>query len=227
MASLLRLYSEVHVFAIFACPFSSLTITFLQCMSHEYEAKFLRVEPDDVRRRLREADATLTHPERLMKRRTFDHADLSLRAMGAWVRVRDEGDKVTMSYKRIAAETMEGMSEVMVVVDDFERACDFLQSVGLVETSFQENRRETWMLQGCEVVIDWWPWILPLVEIEGASEREIHLVSDLLGFDWSRKVHGGIEPAYQDGYTISAQAIKELASITFTAPPIALLACKK
>lgn len=196
-------------------------------MASEYEAKFLRVDPEDVRRRLKEVGATLVHPERLMKRKTFDFLALSLRAQGAWVRVRDEGDKVTMSYKRIAAETMEGMSEVMVEVDDFERGCDFLRSVGLVETSFQENRRETWMLMGCEVVIDWWPWILPLVEIEGTSEEEIRVVSDLLGFDWSRKVHGGIEPAYQDGYDISAQAIKELGSITFTAHPAALLACKK
>ncbi|MBP6945000.1 hypothetical protein KBD61_01270 [Patescibacteria group bacterium] len=76
-------------------------------------------------------------------------------------------------------------------------------------------------------MIDWWPWIQPLVEIEGVSEQEIHPVSDLLGFEWSRKVHGGIEPAYQDVYDISAQVIKELASITFTAPPATWLACKK
>ncbi|MBP6945662.1 hypothetical protein KBD61_03620 [Patescibacteria group bacterium] len=105
-------------------------------MSHEYEAKFLRVDPEDVRRRLKEAGATLVQPERLMKRKTFDFLELSLRAVGAWVRVRDEGDKVTMSYKRITAETMEGMCEVMVEVDDFERSCDFLRSVGMVETSF-------------------------------------------------------------------------------------------
>ncbi len=200
---------------------------FLWYMSHEYEAKFLRIDSEDVRRRLKEVGATLVHPERLMKRKTFDFLELSLRAVGAWVRVRDEGDKVTMSYKRIAAETMQGMSEVMVEVDDFDRACDFLQSVGLVETSFQENRRETWMLMGCEVVIDWWPWIQPLVEIEGGSEQEIHGVSDLLGFDWSQKTHGGIEPAYQDVYHISAQAIKELRSITFASPPAALLEHKR
>lgn len=196
-------------------------------MPHEYEAKFLRVNPEDILRRLKQTGAMLVQPERVMKRKTFDFLELSLRAKGAWVRVRDEGDKVTMSYKRITTETMEGMSEVMVEVDDFARACDFLISMGLVETSFQENRRETWTLKGCEVVIDWWPWILPLVEIEGASEREIHLASDLLGFDWSRKVHGGIEPAYQDVYDISAKALKELDSITFGPPPRGLLACKK
>lgn len=196
-------------------------------MASEYEAKFLRVDPEDIRLRLKETGATLIHPERLMKRKTFDFLELSLRAKGAWVRVRDEGDKVTMSYKRITKETMDGMSEVMVKVEDFEHGCDFLRMLGMVETSFQENRRETWMLQGCEVVIDWWPWILPLVEIEGGSEQEIHLVSDLLGFDWSRKVHGGIEPAYQDMYDVSGTELKELASITFAPPPAVLLAVRK
>ncbi len=176
-------------------------------MHHEYEAKFLRVDPALVRAVLRERGANLVQPERLMRRKTFDFADRRLDAIGAWVRVRDEGDKVSMSYKQITERTMEGMKEAMVIVSDFEQASLFLLAMGLVQTSFQENRRETWNMDECEVVIDWWPWIFPLVEIEGPNEERILRVATALGFDWTQKIHGGIEPAYQDAYAISPEEI--------------------
>jgi adenylate cyclase class 2 len=159
-----------------------------------------------------------------MRRKTFDFPDRRLNDVGAWVRVRDEGDKVTMSYKRVIERTMEGMQEEMVTVDDFDRACTFLEVMGLVQTSFHENRRETWRLQACEVVIDWWPWILPLVEIEGPLEEDIQLVAETLGFEWSKKLHGGIEPAYEDAYVVSSQQIRVWSSITFAERPIELQA---
>jgi adenylate cyclase class 2 len=158
-------------------------------------------------------------PERLMRRKTFDFADRRLDAIGAWIRVRDEGDKVSMSYKQITERTMEGMKEAMVIVSDFEQASLFLSAMGLVQTSFQENRRETWNMDECEVVIDWWPWILPLVEIEGPNEECILRVATALGFDWTQKIHGGIEPAYQDVYAISPEEIKQASSITFDQLP--------
>jgi adenylate cyclase class 2 len=188
-------------------------------MHHEYEAKFLRVDPALVRAVLRERGANLVQPERLMRRKTFDFADRRLDAIGAWIRVRDEGDKVSMSYKQITERTMEGMKEAMVIVSDFEQASLFLSAMGLVQTSFQENRRETWNMDECEVVIDWWPWILPLVEIEGPNEECILRVATALGFDWTQKIHGGIEPAYQDVYAISPEEIKQASSITFDQLP--------
>jgi hypothetical protein len=69
------------------------------------------------------------------------------------------------------------------------------------------------------VVIDWWPWILPLVEIEGPNEECILRVATALGFDWTQKIHGGIEPAYQDVYAISPEEIKQASSITFDQLP--------
>jgi len=36
-----------------------------------------------------------------MVRQTYDFMDMRLNKIGGWVRVRDEGDKVTLSFKQL------------------------------------------------------------------------------------------------------------------------------
>ena len=68
-------------------------------MQIELEAKFLDINPEDLREKLKENGAKLIHPERLMRRKTFDYPDKRLKKIGGWIRVRDEGDKITFSRK--------------------------------------------------------------------------------------------------------------------------------
>ncbi len=70
-------------------------------MKPEIEAKFLDVDFDDLRTRLREAGAVCVQPMRLLKRRNFYQMDYSLEAKGVWVRVRDEGAKLKLAYKKL------------------------------------------------------------------------------------------------------------------------------
>lgn len=188
-------------------------------MAAELEAKFLRVDPELIRERLREIGATRIYEERLMCRRTFDFPDRNLNKKGAWVRVRDEGDRVTMSYKQVTERTLEGMQEVMIQVDSFNHACDFLEATGLEEKSIQESRRELWELGFCEVTIDWWPWVPPFVEIEGQTEEAIRDVSERLGFDWSKKCHGGIEVVYEDFYEVKGSEVTSWEEMLFEEVP--------
>ena len=67
-------------------------------MKTEIEAKFVKLDIDDVRARLEQAGATLEQPMRMMRRQTFDPVSDSAHR---YVRVRDEGDKVTMTYKQL------------------------------------------------------------------------------------------------------------------------------
>ena len=75
--------------------------------------------------KLKGINAKLIHPERFMIRECFDYPDSSLEKIGGWVRVRDEGDKITMSYKQLNDRTLHGTKEVSVVVDNFNLTCNF------------------------------------------------------------------------------------------------------
>ena len=85
-------------------------------MDVELEAKWLNIDHDKMRARLLELGAELAHEERLMTRRVFDFADKQLEKVGGWVRVRNEGDKITMSYKQLSDRSLQGTKEVNLVV---------------------------------------------------------------------------------------------------------------
>lgn len=154
----------------------------------EIEAKFLDVNVDELKSKLINLGAVFVG-EFLYKRKTYDFADYSLNNNNSWVRVRDEGDRVTMTYKkRLDADsaTMRdgGMKEVEVVVSDFNLTDQFLQSIGMVEKFYEENKRERYILDNVEVDIDTWPMIPSYVELEGGDWGSVERVAEKLGFDW-------------------------------------------
>jgi adenylate cyclase, class 2 len=116
-------------------------------MQTEIEAKFLDVNHDILRAMLREMGAVCSQPMRTMRRKGFDFADNRLdREHNGWVRIRDEGDKITMSYKQLNDRTLEGTKEVCVTIDSFEQAEAFLQALGMEQKTQQITKRESWRL---------------------------------------------------------------------------------
>lgn len=163
--------------------------------------------------------STLVHEERLMRRKTFDAVDGRLRKIGGWIRVRDEGDKITLAYKQLNDRTLHGTKEISLDISDFETMCDFLLSVNFDMKSYQETRRERWELDGVEVTIDTWPWIKSFVEIEGESEDALRKVAKKLDFDWKDALHGSVENAYMAEYDVTEEEIDSWETITFTPVP--------
>lgn len=196
-------------------------------MQPEIEAKFLDVDAEALRAALKGYGAELVHPERLMRRRNFDYPDRRLYANGGWVRIRDEGDKVTLSYKQTDEDSLEGTKEVSVVVDDFDKMTDFLLSIGLEQKSYQETRREKWLLDGAEVVIDTWPWIPTFAEVEGQSEVQVRSVADKLALDWDKAMYGGVAPAYGRYYAVDHNEVNAWEIIIFSPVPDWLIAKRK
>ena len=133
-----------------------------------------------------------------MRRVTIDTPEMKKKE--AFARVRDEGDRVTMTYKQFASLSVDGAQEHEVVVSDFDEAIALLAAAGLQYTSFQESKRETWMLDGAEVVIDEWPWLKPYIEVEGESVEHVKEVSAKLGFNWDDAVFGDVMAAYRQEY---------------------------
>ncbi len=196
-------------------------------METEIEAKFTDINPDQVRMMLEKIGAKREYPEILMKRKVFDYPDWRLEKIGGWIRVRDEGDKITLSYKQLNDRTLHGTKEVSVVIDNFEKTCELLVAAGLMETSYKETKREKWMYGDVEITIDTWPWIPTFIEIEGEDEKSVKSVAEKLGFDWGKAMHGSVETVYQMHFDFTEAEIDRWKSITFIPEPDWLLARKK
>ena len=184
-------------------------------MNTEYEAKFTGIDKDNFRSRLRQQGASLIKPETLQKRVVFFLPE-GHEIEGGWLRVRDEGDKVTMSLKIVSGTQITDQKELMLKIDNFDTAVLFLKSIGCVEKSYQENKRELWTLEGVEVTIDEWPYLEPFVEIEGESEEAVRELSFKLGFEWSQAVFGSTHLLTSRKYDIPEDALNnEIPRIVF------------
>ena len=196
-------------------------------METEIEAKFPDIDADALRAKLAEAGATRVHGEILMRRHVFDYPDNRLDAVNGWVRVRDEGSTVTMSYKQLVDRSLHGTKEVNVTVDDYDAACAFLKELGLVVRSYQETKREKWMLGEVEVTIDTWPWVPTFAELEGPSEEAVRAAARALELDWNAAMHGSVETVYQMHYDVTEAEIDGWEEILFTLVPEWLEAKRK
>ena len=167
-------------------------------MKSEIEAKFLDVNFDDIRRKLTDLGGVCEQPMRLMRRVTIDN-DV-MKSKEAFLRVRDEGHRTTMTYKQFDELSVDGTKELEVQVSDFESTVEILAQAGLHSRSFQESKRETWRLGNVEVVLDEWPWLKPYIEIEAEAEKDVRETAEKLGFDWEDAVFGDVMTAYQAEY---------------------------
>ncbi len=183
-------------------------------METEYEAKFVNIDKEEIRERLKKAGAELVKPEFMQKRVCFN-LPTGHENFNAWMRVRDEQDKITMSYKEIVGDNIEDQKEINLVINDFKNGVEFLEKICCQKKSYQENKREIWELDNVEIMIDEWPFLEPFVEVEGKSEQEVKSVSEKIGFDYSKVLFCATGLIYSKKYNISLEAINEISKITF------------
>jgi adenylate cyclase, class 2 len=171
-------------------------------MHIEIEAKFLQIDHDHLRGRLHQLSAVCTRPMRLMKRAILDFPDRRLQtgSPSAYVRVRDEGDRVTLTYKAFELLSVAGASEHETAVDSFAECVAIFQAIGLQVESLQESKRETWHFGDCVIELDEWPWLKPYIEIEGPSEAAIRHTARALDLNWADAAFGDVMVAYRAQY---------------------------
>lgn len=189
-------------------------------MQTEIEAKFIQQDHNAVRAKLKSLGAELVMAERTMRRANFDFPDLRLNdTQGGWVRVRDEGDKITLSYKQSDDTTVTGMQEVNLVINDFEEAIQFLKAVGITrQKALQETKRESWQLDGVAIELDTWPWLKPFVEIEAPTQEKLEQTAKLLGYSMQDALFGSVVPAYQAEYDITSDEMANWPEYKFSMP---------
>lgn len=184
-------------------------------MAVEYEATFLDINKDEMRKKIGEVGGKLIKPEFMQKRFVFD-LPKGNEIEGGWLRVRDEGEKITMSLKIVNGKKIEDQKEVELVINDFNTGKEFLELIGCPLKSYQETKREIWELDGVEICIDSWPFLEPFVEVEGKTENEVKTVSEKLGFDYSKAWFCACSAIYNKKYGIPEKDINgKIPRITF------------
>lgn len=158
-------------------------------LMEEPEVKFLNVNLRWIEKKLKKIGAKMVF-DRIYRRRVFDYPDLRLDKVGAWIRVRDEGDRVTLAFKRrVGVKSHDGktnddsMEEIEVEVSDFDKTARLLSEIGLYEKFYEENRRIRYQLGKIEFDIDFRPALEPYLEIEAPNWKEIDRAVKLLGLD--------------------------------------------
>lgn len=161
----------------------------------EFEVKFLNIDQKKIEQKLKAIGAKKEF-EILYRVKVFDFPDFRMNAEAAWVRMRDEGDKIILTYKKrlgvpvkngkidkAGATNDEGMKEVSVAVDDFDKTTEFLHSIGLVDKFYEEKRRIRYVFNGIEFDIDQMPALEPYLEIESSSMEKVEEGIGLLGLN--------------------------------------------
>jgi adenylate cyclase class 2 len=175
-------------------------------METEYEATFANINKDEIRNKLSTVGAKLVRPEFMQRRKVFNMPK-GLEDKEAWMRVRDEGNRVTMSYKKIGGKAIDEQKETMLVIDDFDAGVEILEKLGCIKKAFQESKRELWELDGVEITIDEWPFLEPYIEVEGKSEEAVRKVSEKLGFDFKEAIFDSVDYLYSQKYGVSKDEI--------------------
>lgn len=190
-------------------------------MKAEIEVKFVDIDIEDIRARLKGAGAHLEQPMRDMRRVLIEEEHHA--AERSFIRIRDEGDRVTLTFKRRtlpdAETTINSVHELETTVGNFDVAVKIFQEAGWDYITFQESRRETWRLGEAEVVIDEWPWIKPYIEIEGDSEQAVKLAAAQLGFAWEAAVFGSVDVIYHRDFPhMTVRGVIDIKEVRFGNP---------
>ncbi|MFA6422153.1 MAG: CYTH domain-containing protein [Candidatus Buchananbacteria bacterium] len=155
----------------------------------EIEVKFLNINPEEIQEKLKEIGAEKVG-EFFYRRRVFDYPDWRLDKAYSWLRLRDEGDKITLSFKKRLGVTCHdgitndtGMEEIEIIVSDFEDTANLILNLGFIEKHFAENKRIRWVKDGVEFDIDTFPGLEPYLEIEAPSWERIDEAIAWLGLN--------------------------------------------
>lgn len=197
-------------------------------MAEEIEVKFLDTNHDEIRAKLLKLGAKKTHERTLHKRKVYDYIDGSLEKKGGWVRLRDEGDKITLTYKQNNFDSSGDVIKTLedeVIVGDYDGTNRLLLSIGLKEKSTQENYREVWQINvddSCvDVMLDEWAFLKPFIELELVSgvESALRVLASQLDLRYQDSVMGGIIPVYMSEYDVTDREIRDYRGpMTFDQP---------
>jgi adenylate cyclase class 2 len=151
-------------------------------MKTEFEIKILNIVKENIEKQLIALGFNKTE-SKYFKRYIYELDDKS------WIRLRTDGNSTTLTLKKYLNDSIDGVKETEIKVDNIEKTNELLDGIGLNYSKYQENKRAVYLSDnypGVEVVIDEWPKINPYMEIEANSEDSVKALLnklDIKGLD--------------------------------------------
>jgi adenylate cyclase class 2 len=130
-----------------------------------------------------------------MRRVIFENDHITARR--GWLRLRDEGATVTLTYKQAVTDgAVDALHEVETTVGDFDATRQLLLATGFRAVRYQESYREEWRQGPIRYDIDTWPDLPTFLEIEGPDAESVRQAALELGLDFDRAGFGSVDELY-------------------------------
>ena len=145
----------------------------------EIEAKFYVRDLKKIEARIQKLDSRLIQARVLETNIRFDLPDSGLSSTGQVLRLRQD-TKTRLTYKN-AGSKKQGVvnrTEIEFVVEDFDKAKNFLEALGYRKFLQYNKYRTTYELEHCHIMLDELPYG-EFVEIESENVNAIQKVSEL------------------------------------------------
>lgn len=126
-----------------------------------------------------------------------------------WIRLRktiekkenkEVKEKTTLTIKHILKDNksnIQQMQETEIEVSSFEETNELLEKLGFSYRSYQEKKREKYILNKHEIDIDTWPKLLPYIEIEGKDKKDIEGMLNILGYSFNDTISCTVDEVYK------------------------------
>jgi predicted adenylyl cyclase CyaB len=94
-----------------------------------------------------------------------------------YIRIRDEGHRITLTYKYDLDK--EFVKEDEVIINNFDEGCKILLNLGCTKKYYYEKIREIWNIGNVEICFDTTPGKPEIMEIEADNKKELLKTLDL------------------------------------------------
>ena len=159
----------------------------------EIEAKFYVQDLKKIEARIRELDARLIQPRVLETNIRFDLPGGGFRSEGRVLRLRRDTE-ARLTYKSGSTNQQGALNrtEIEFVVEDFEKAKQFLEALGYERFFYYEKYRTTYELPqtpgvSLHVMLDELPYG-NFIEIEAENVESIQAAAGKLNLDWESAI---------------------------------------
>lgn len=186
-------------------------------MKTEYEVMFLWVDVDEIHKKIDIIWASSISKRQLYKRKIYAIPGVDF---STFVRVRDEGDKVTLTIKSIGEDHGADAfaKELETVVGDFDMICQIVSVMWMKEVRYEENYRTKREINQVEICFDERPGVSPYIEIEWPDESSIQMVSELLWYEYDHWVRWNLYQVAEKELWYTWESFNSLTTITFKHP---------
>lgn len=174
----------------------------------KFEYRFIDVDVNSIKDYLETNNKKINKKSVLLRWDSFDYKD-------KFIRVRDEGDKITITLKK-NLKTHKPISKT-ILVDDYDLTIDILGELEIFSKYRVEKIREIWTLSNnCIINFDMYPGLPNYIEIKSDNKLDlIELIKQLgLKFDLRNHIEMGADSMYLELYGISPQR-KDKGDLTF------------